>query len=255
MKAIFLLSNNVKKINGKSAIMSLDNSQRFIDRLRKECPKIKKLVMIASNPDINNPKTEVNSNILKESLNLDGFNIQKMVIVNDGYFGNLQEELENADVVYLMGGHVPTQNEFINKINLKKCLKKFKGVLIGQSAGAMNITKNVYVQPYNEQEFNDSNFKKIISGLGFVDIQIYPHMNRAKIDELCGETTYSMCLKDSYKIPHYGITDGGYILVKDGKTEAFGETVYFKDGKEIKLCEDGESFVIYEKGKENEKNN
>ena len=57
-------------------------------------------------------------------------------------------------------------------------------------------------------------------------------------------TKYSLCIKDSYNCPHFGITDGGYILIKDNVATAYGETIYFKNGKVNLLCRDGETYEI-----------
>lgn len=62
-------------------------------------------------------------------------------------------------------------------------------------------------------------------------------MNSAKTDEIDGVTVYDMCLKDSFKFPHYGISDFGFIKIREGKAFAFGETLLFKNGKCEKLCE------------------
>ena len=256
MKALFMTSSigcTIKK-DGQVIPKNCDNSNLFIDKLREECEDVKNFVIIASNPD-GFDKTDLYANCIIEALKLDGFSVVNLDIVDHRFCKNLEDTILNADLVFLNGGHVPTQNQYFKEIGLKEILNNYKGVVVGQSAGSMNCSKMVYAQPECEEEFLDVNYNNFIEGLGLTDIIIMPHMNRAKTDELCGETTYSMCLKDSHKIPHYGITDGGYILVKDGKAEAFGKTVYFKNGKEIPICDDGESYVIYEKGKENEKNN
>ena len=256
MKALFLTSSLgcVIKSNGNVIPKNCDNTNLFVDKLRSECGDIKKLVIVASNPD-NYLKIDSQAYCVSEGLKMDGFSIEQVNIIDHRFGGNIKETILSADMVFLCGGHVPTQNKYFKEIGLKLIFKDFHGVVIGQSAGSMNCSKMVYAQPENEEEFNDPNYQNTFEGLGLTDLIIMPHMNRAKLDELCGETTYSMCLKDSYIIPHYGIVDGGYILVKDGKTGAFGKTVFFENGKEMLMCENGESYVIYEKGKEDEKNN
>lgn len=256
MKALFMTSSLgcAIKLGDAWIPTACDNSNYFVDNLRNEIEDVKNLTIIAADPD-NYFRLDSQSNCVIQGLQLCGFSVKKTNLIDHRFKENIKEAILSSDMVFLCGGHVPTQNQYFKEIRLKEILNNYKGVVVGQSAGSMNCSKMVYAQPECEEEFLDVNYNNFIEGLGLTDIIIMPHMNRAKTDELCGETTYSMCLKDSYKIPHYGITDGGYILIKNGKAEAFGETIYFKDGKEIKLCENGESFVIYEKGKENEKNN
>lgn len=245
MKALFLTSNLGCSIKlGDARIpTACDNTNGFIDALRREVGDIKKLIVIASNPN-NAFKTDSQAHCFSEALKIDGFSVADTIVVDNRYKGNLEETVLSSDVVLLCGGHVPTQNKYFKELRLKEILNKYRGVVIGQSAGSMNCSKIVYAQPENEAEFLDPGFEKYFDGLGLTEINVMPHMNRAKIDSLCGQTTYGMCLEDSHKCPHYGITDGGYILIKNRKIEAFGRTTYFKNGKEIVLCEDGQSITI-----------
>ena len=72
-----------------------------------------------------------------------------------------------------------------------------------------------------------------------------PHMNVAEeIDANGHPTVMQMCLKDSFEIPHYGICDYGFIEVKDKRAIAYGKTFFIKDGKCVKLCNDGEHIEL-----------
>lgn len=245
MKALFLTSSLgcSIKLGDARVPTACDNSNGFIDALRKEVGDEIKLTIVASNPN-NVFKTESQAFCLTEGLKFDGFYVDDVAIVDSRFKGDLKDLILSSNVVFLCGGHVPTQNNYFRELGLKEILNNYNGVVIGQSAGSMNCAKLVYAQPECEEEFLDPTYNKFIEGLGLTDIIVMPHMNRAKTDTLCGQTTYGMCLEDSYKCPHYGITDGGYILIKDDKAEAFGRTTYFKDGKEIVLCEDGQSIII-----------
>ena len=245
MKALFLTSSLgcSVKLGDARVPTACDNSNGFIDNLRKEVGGKIKLTIIASNPQ-NTHKTESQAVCLSEGLKMDGFSVDKVAIVDCRFRGDLKELIMSSNLVFLCGGHVPTQNKYFKEIGLKSVLEEYKGVVVGQSAGSMNCSKLVYAQPESEEEFLDENYNKFFDGLGLTDIIVMPHMNRAKTDTLCGQTTYGMCLEDSYVCPHYGITDGGYILIKNGETMAFGRTTYFKEGKEIVLCEDRQSVLI-----------
>ncbi len=56
------------------------------------------------------------------------------------------------DVILLGGGHVPTQNAFMERIGLKERLRKYEGLIIGWSAGSMNCAEIVYAAPKLEGE-------------------------------------------------------------------------------------------------------
>ena len=58
----------------------------------------------------------------------------------------------------MCGGHLPTQNTFFNNIKLRDKIKKVHALIIGGSAGAMNLAENVYCIPELEGEALDPNF-------------------------------------------------------------------------------------------------
>ncbi|MBQ7466457.1 MAG: Type 1 glutamine amidotransferase-like domain-containing protein [Clostridia bacterium] len=242
MKAIFLTSNvgSTKTVDGKKVVTTLNNENKFVDNLKKFIGKDIKLCWIASNPD-GFEKTKTYANYFAESLKLDGINVAGLSILDHSFDGNIKETVLNSDIVFLSGGHTPTQNKYFNEIGLKEILKSYNGVVIGQSAGTINLADECYIQPDNEQEFHDSYFPKTIDGLGFVSFKVYPHMNRAKIDQIDGISTFDLCLKDSKMFDIFGMTDGGYILVQDDKAVAFGETLLFQNGSVKKILENGQS--------------
>ena len=234
-----------KTPNGKEAT-KCNNSNHFVDRLKVYTKKMTNFVFVASNPDGAN-KTDEYSNIIVNALNLDGFGIENLIVLDHRFDGDVEKAILSADCVFLSGGHVPTQNAYFKEIGLKQILEKYSGIVIGQSAGSMNCADIVYAQPESEEEFYDKSFKKLIPGLGLTKIKVMPHMNRAKIDQIDGTTTYDMCLKDSKTIAHYGISDSGFIEIVNGKEISYGPTVLFNDGRCVELCIQGQSVEVNEK--------
>ena len=250
MKTIFLTSHTgfyTKVVSGgeevKIAIPS-DNSNHFVDRLKEAVPTIKNLAFVASDPD-GFEKTQLNASLMVESLNLDGFGVENLTVIDHRFEGDIARAIMEADVVFLAGGNVPTQNKYFKEINLKSIIEKYDGVVIGMSAGSMNCSKKVYAQPEEDEEFDDKGFQRIIDGLGLVDFAVMPHMNTADyVDELGHPTVWEMCIEDSYFIPHYGICDYGFIEVKDGKAEAYGKTYFINNGECTTICQDNEHVSI-----------
>ena len=52
-----------------------------------------------------------------------------------------------ADLIFLSGGHVPTQNAFLNSVGMRELLQSSDKLVIGSSAGSMNAAELVYAQP------------------------------------------------------------------------------------------------------------
>ena len=51
----------------------------------------------------------------------------------------MKEKLTKADIIFIMGGDTQKQNTFLEKYNLKETIKTSKGIVIGISAGAINL--------------------------------------------------------------------------------------------------------------------
>ncbi len=250
MKTIFLTSSlggYTKTIKGNEVVKEIikcDNSNHFIDRLKATSPKIKTFVFIASNPD-GAKKTDEYANIIVRALNLDGFGIENLIIIDHRFKGDIENTILSADAVFLAGGNVPTQNKYFKEIKLKSILEHYNGVLIGQSAGSMNCSRIVYTQPEEDEEFEDKNYQRKISGLGLVDFTIMPHMNSAnEVDDKGHPSVMQMCLADSYIMPHYGIYDFGFIEIQGDSATAYGKTLLIKNGECVEICADKECVKI-----------
>lgn len=250
MKVLFLTSSlggyttTIKGNEVVTEIIKCDNSNHFIDRLKHYSEKLTTFVCVASNPDGYN-KTDKYANVVIDALNLDGFGIKNVYIIDHRFKGDVKQTILSADCVFLMGGNVPTQNAYFKEIGLKEILNNYQGIVIGQSAGSMNCSKTVYAQPEEDYEFEDVNFQRKLEGMGLVNYIIMPHMNSAEErDELGNPTVMEMCLEDSYDMPHYGIVDFGFIEVVKGKSIAYGKTFLIKDGKNTELCKDKEKVEI-----------
>ena len=129
-----------------------------------------------------------------------------------------QKALTEADVVWLSGGDTPVEFAYLKKYGLDTILKQHEGVVIGMSAGSINMAKNAICTlscGHSKQE--------VYEGLGFVDFSVEPHFVREKLSEELLE------LSKKYLI--YGLCDNSIIVSKDGKVSVYGEVYYIKDGQ------------------------
>lgn len=88
------------------------------------------------------------------------------------------EIVKNASFVILMGGCPYEQKELCQKLDLLDTLKKYDGVLLGMSAGAMLMSKNIIIVPCS-LEYSDFHIEE---GLNMSGISIYPHNNFSGVE-------------------------------------------------------------------------
>lgn len=89
-----------------------------------------------------------------------------------------KEMIANASFIMLMGGDPFKQKELCDSIGILEDIKKFNGILLGFSAGAMLISKHIIITPCSE-EYPDFHIE---DGLNFDGLSIYPHNNTSQED-------------------------------------------------------------------------
>jgi len=134
------------KKNGTRIPTQLSTENGLLDSLKKHWKDSSKVLIISADAD----DIEVNDSILNifaASFPMSGLSISQMYIC-DNRNEKLVDNISIYDVLILSGGHVPTQNKFLEKIRLKEHVKDFEGILIGISAGTMGSTDQArYYQP------------------------------------------------------------------------------------------------------------
>ncbi|MGN1147216.1 MAG: Type 1 glutamine amidotransferase-like domain-containing protein, partial [Lachnospiraceae bacterium] len=225
--------------DGRRFPCPLDNSNCFVDNLRMALPKRFRCLMISSDPE-DAKRNDSILQIMQEAFQMSGLPMEKSSICDDRNCDKLAEMIADADFIILCGGHVPTQNAFFQKIDLKKHLADFAGVVMGISAGTMNSAGLVYAQPELEGEAIDPAYRRFIDGLGLTEIRVLPHFQYLCGLTLDGQQVMDISLQDSREHAFYGLVDGSYIHVKNGKTILYGEAYYFSDGKMEQICKENE---------------
>lgn len=159
-------------------------------------------------------------------------------ILNQKTKNKSKELIENADLIFLCGGHLPTQNKFFNEINLKDLLLNSKSLIVGGSAGSMNCAEIVYCPPEVEGESEDINFQRYLKGLGLTDINILPHYDEFKNHILDGKRYIEdIILPDSYKTNIIALNNHSYITFENEEPVVYGESFVIKNGQVTKICD------------------
>ena len=214
--------------NGKAEIM------------RSAWPDNAKVMIVCAAPDWHEVNDDIR-NCLEAAFRFNGMTVSECVMC-DGRNPETIGRLPEMDVLVLTGGHVPTQNAFMQKIRLKERLERFGGLVIAWSAGSMNCAETVYAGPELPGEAVDPEFRRWIPGLGLTKVNIFPHYEALREETLDGlrlieDITYA----DSMGHPILGLNNGSFIVIDEDGETLFGEAYRILDGEETQICRDGES--------------
>lgn len=244
MKAILTSSlGGYSKVNGVRAPEALPQTNGLLNRLKAIWTENARVLFICADPT----KYEKNDNIcacFKESLPMSGLSIS-YIDKCDERNPEAVDDLKNIDVLIISGGHVPTQNRFMKRLQLKERLSEYNGIIIAWSAGSMNCADVVYAGPELEGEAIDPLYERWISGLGITGINIFPHMQSLKdtyLDNM--RLIEDITFADSVGHEIIALNDGSYILIDDGKTTLYGEAYIIKDRQQIQICKDEQSISL-----------
>ena len=220
---------------GNRIAKNFGNNNKILDNIKKYVKKYENFLFVASN-EFDNVSTDVYANVTFESFNMT-LPFENYYILDSRTEDIADELIQKADLIFLCGGHVPTQNKFFNNINLKEKIKSTNALIIGVSAGAMNMADTVYCPPELEGEAIDSKFNKIYKGLGLTNINVFPHYDELKDYLVDGiHVINEIVIPDSFNYDIYAINNGSYILIDD-KNYLYGEAYLIKDGKIEKINE------------------
>lgn len=231
--------------NGIKIPQVIDNNNGFLDTLKKYLTKRDCMVVISGNPD--KKRTGDPLDVTRKGFELSGIGFKEYIYVDSRNQDEIAKYIKKADCIDLCGGHLPTCNEFINRLGLKELLKNFNGVIIGASGGAMNMASNVYCKPENEGEVIDKTFKRCLKGLGLTNINIVPHYNVIKEKMLDGVSIVAdILIPDSITRPLILLNDGSYIVKQGNVATIYGECYKLHKCNMERLCSDGQTIKIYE---------
>lgn len=231
MKTIFLTSDigASKKIDGVRISCQMNNSNGLIEQIKASVKKFENFVFFVSNPA--GDKNDMYATVTFESFKKSGVGFKNLIVVDNRNKDDVANIIKRADFVFLSGGHVPTQNKFFKDINLKEILASYDGVIMGQSAGSMNLAKRVYHYPEDLSAIGEPKF---LEGLGLTDLTIVPHFNTEKGNEQVDESIDLMnnyLKKDSKIVPLYCITNYSHIKIENKQPEFYGDVYLMKNGK------------------------
>ena len=174
-----------------------------------------------------------------------GIKTAEIVMLDRRNCSKAPELVGSAHWIVLCGGHVPTQNRFLHEIRLKQLLKSFEGVVMGCSAGSMNCAGRVYSHPELPGEASDPSYRRWLEGLGLTDIQLIPHFEQVRYAQVDGLRLFEdIAFPDSWGHRFYTFRDGGYVKIKDGRSELRGEAFEITRGAMRRVSEENKFYTF-----------
>ena len=223
---------------------ALNPANGFVEELQAALPGPCRALFICSDPD--QPSLTYGfAYDMADSFEEVGILFTEVEVLERENQDRCRDLVAGVDLIFLCGGHVPTQNAFFQELGLREKLQNWDGVVVGVSAGSMNAAEVVYAQPEEPGEAVDPEYVKFLPGLGLTKHNMIPHYNQDKDWTLDGMRLYEdITYGDSMGHRFYVLVDGSYILGKDGKEELRGEAYLIEDGAIRPLCSEGESIEL-----------
>ena len=202
------------------------------------------ILLVSAAPDDDAYNRDVFAS-MKECIDRSGNAYRTFVMLKRDNSASVAELVRQSEVVFLCGGHVPTQNRFFHEIGLKEVLKGYDGVVIGCSAGSMNCAEDVYSHPELPGESVDPTYRRHLKGLGLTDLNLVPHLEDIQDAFLDGRRLVTdIILNDSEVRRFYLIPDGVYVLVRDGRSYLRGESYLIENKRITKFSAEGSTVPI-----------
>lgn len=227
----------------------LNPDNGLIDDLRAVMPHPINCVMISSFPD----DVEITDRMaweLRECFDHADLSFDHYEVLDRRTEKQAARMIREANFIILCGGHVPTENQFFQDINLRLKLKKFDGVMLTISAGSMNCADVVYSSPELEGEAIDPDYKLYFRGLGLTKVNILPHFQTLRGSMLDGmRLIEDIIANHSYGHPIYCLTDGAFFVITPDRTELRGHAYKMLNGKLRLVCHHEERKLLDKNGR------
>ena len=241
---VFLTSSPTGPLDRSRIVEGFDTKNKLVENLKERWAENARCLLISAAPAEAAMADGMRAHMV-EAMGISGLSACACDIWDDRTEDFAAEVLKSYDVVFLGGGHVPTQNAFFQRIGLREKMAQFDGLVIGISAGTMNSADVVYAQPELDGESVDPNYKRFIPGLGLTKINVLPHYQMIKDAVLDGQRVFEdITYPDSMGRKFYALVDGTYIICENGVETIWGEAYRIADGKIERICEEGSVFTL-----------
>ena len=186
------------------------------ERLREEIKYRKSIVFVSAWPDDHKKNDSDAAGMHDMFKEIDLPFTQFHVIDNRMEFTHSNDLICEASCIFLMGGHPGLQIKFLQKTGLDNVICKNYSVLLGVSAGAINMAKN-------SLDTKESNIP--YKGLGLVNITVKPHF------DIKNQHILSNLLSISMEMNICAMEDNSAIFILGDKISNIGKIHWISQGK------------------------
>ena len=189
-----------------------------VEVFRNRISKRRKFAFVASEFEKMYEKTDKYFQYFLNMFKEVGIHFSEVCVV-DGRMSisEVQKTVMEADVIWLSGGDTPTQFGYLKSYGLIPFIREHKGVVIGMSAGAINMAKTAVCTLTCEHDKQE-----IYEALGLVDFSVEPHLDKDNISEEL------LALSKEHSL--YGICDEGAIICTDNNLLFLGDIFLLENG-------------------------
>jgi peptidase E len=135
-------------------------------------------------------------------------------------FQKITRKVDHSDLLYLSGGVASALVERLKNKSVDTLLRKYEGVIVGRSAGALALGKKCVVTKNRRNPTS-----KMISGIGLVDFSVKAHYKPSKDNTL-------KRLSKQEKI--YAIPERAALVYDDGALSFMGDVFLFQNGEKAR---------------------
>lgn len=160
------------------------------------------------------------NNLIKHFKNID-ITFSKTHLIDNRVSKDLSKDyILKSNIIFLMGGDTKKQMDSVKEYDLFETLKSKEGIILGVSAGSMNQSSRVvYKNDYNNYVIED------YEGLGYIDINIYPHLDFNNINYL----------KEVFEVSNYtktvALPNDSFIRIENNNIAFVGEYYTIQNSK------------------------
>lgn len=195
--------------------------------LQEDITDRKSLVMVSSNPDFFEDVGAAERSWLDQA----GIKFDKYHLLNY----EVQKEdahmfIQNASVIFLLGGNTLKQNEFLIEYELPDLIKKSSAIVMGASAGAINMSAKWLCTKNFGYEVEISS---VYDGIGLDDFSVLSHFDLENNMELVQDELSVL----SKEINIYASNKDCALRVKGEKIDILGNVYFISHSKIQKLEE------------------